>query len=330
VGPEGPRGSPRGVPGSSDPHSISVSADGTRLAYAKFTVKQNIWSIPMSRSGSISISDVIGEAVPVTIGNQVIESFSLSPDGEWIVFDSDLRGDLEIYKQQLDGGAQQLVAAIPGIEYAPDMSPDGTEIAFYSGSTGPASLEVRVVSADGGAPEQLTDFPDQDAWPEWSPDGLAIAYQSVDGVPFSIWIVSRDSASAPWSDPVQLTDFACGRPNWVPDGASLVCVSLPTRSELVQVSRDGEVLARLAIPAGIAGAWLPRFSPDGSRIYFGGTHEDGTRGLWWMPADGGDATNVVANHDPELMAWQFQVGSENIYFIISEWESDIWVMDLEW
>ena len=44
---------------------------------AKFTVAQNIWSIPIPRSGSVSIRD----AVPVTTGNQVIESHDLSPDG---------------------------------------------------------------------------------------------------------------------------------------------------------------------------------------------------------------------------------------------------------
>jgi Tol biopolymer transport system component len=77
-------------------------------------------------------------------------------------------------------------------------------------------------------------------------------------------------------------------------------------------------------------AYAPEFSPDGSRIYFNGTHENGTRGLWWMPANGGDATNVVADDDPSLMASGFSVGSGNIYFVISEQESDIWVMDLEW
>jgi len=35
VGPGGPRGPPRRVPGASDAHSISVSADGRRLAYAR-------------------------------------------------------------------------------------------------------------------------------------------------------------------------------------------------------------------------------------------------------------------------------------------------------
>ena len=62
--------SPGSVPGISDPHSISVSADGRRLAYSKFTARQNIWSIPIPRSGQVSVRD----AIPVTTGNQVIES----------------------------------------------------------------------------------------------------------------------------------------------------------------------------------------------------------------------------------------------------------------
>ena len=49
---------------------------------------------------------------------------------------------------------------------------------------------------------------------------------------------------------------------------------------------------------------LPTFSPDGSRIYFLGTHEDGSRGVWWIPANGGDATKVAALDDPSLMLFK--------------------------
>jgi len=330
VGPEGPRGSPRSVPGASDPHSISVSADGRRLAFAKFTARQNIWSIPIPRSGSVSIRD----AVPVTEGNQVIESHALSPDGKWIAFESDIGGGFDIYKMPLEGGPPQLVADITGNAYTPDWSPDGTEIAFYGSSAGTGSLDVFVVSADGGAPEQVTDFPGREAAPDWSPDGLAIAYLS-DGPqgarPFKVWMVSRDSVGMPWSDPVQLTEFRCSDPDWAPDGASLVCDT--EEDELARVSRVGETLSLYDPWTGgqqLLGTF--RFSPDGSRIYFVGVHEDGSRGVWWIPATGGDATQVVAFDDPSLAVLVdfLTVGPENLYLTITEYESDIWVMDLEW
>ena len=235
-----------------------------------------------------------------------------------------------IYKQRLDGGTQQLVADIPGIEMSPVWSPDGSEIAFHSETGGPQGLDIRVVSADGGTAEQLTDFLDQDANPDWSPDGLAIAFQSQERVPFSTWMVSRDSVGMPWSDPVQLTDFGCRPPEWAPDGESLVCYTGARGGQFVRVSRDGEVLARLPKPAGIVDVENPEFSPDGSRIYFYGTHEDGSDAIWSISANGGEATRVVAFDHPSLTGLGFTVASENVYFVLTESESDIWVMDLEW
>jgi Tol biopolymer transport system component len=329
VGPEGPQGSPRSVLGASDPHSISISAGGRRLAYARLPSAQNIWSIPIPRSGSVSIRT----AVQVTEGNQVTENHSLSRDGEWIVFDSNVRGGMDIYKQRVAAGSQQLVADLTGNAYAPAVSPDGTEIAFYSGIE---DADVFVVSADGGTSEQLTDgFPGNDIGPAWSPDGLSIAYQSQgpDGVGLpEIWIVSRDSVGGPWSDPAQLTDFGtCQNAHWAPDGASLVCFVL--RGGWLRVSREGEVLMRYdPSTSGLLTFPLPRFSPDGSRIYFRGRHEDGSEGIWWIPAAGGDATKVVAFDYPSWTVFGFllTVGPENLYLTINEYESDIWVMDLEW
>jgi Tol biopolymer transport system component len=316
---------------SSDPHSISISADGRKLTYSKFTVAQNIWSIPIPRSGSVSIS----EAVAVTTGNRVIETHDLSPDGEWIAFDSDVRGEVDIYRMRLDGGRPQLVADITGHAWAPDWSPDGSEIAFDG--VGSEGTDIFVVPADGGTPEQLTDFLGNDGWPDWSPDGLAIAYQSRGPQgrdPQNTWIVSRDSVGTRWSDPVQVTDTECNGPKWAPDGASLVCY-MPDES-WARVSRVGEVLSRYD-PSTAGLQWSGynlEFSPDGSRIYFVATHADGSRGVWWVPANGGDATKVVAFDDPSLHLpinlGLLTVGPEIFYLTIAEYESDIWVMDLDW
>jgi TolB protein len=334
VGPEGPQGSPRSVPGASDPHSISISADGRRLAYSKFTSRQNIWSLPIPQAGFVSIRT----AVPVTEGNQVIELHSLSPDGEWIAFDSKRRGENDIYKRRLDGGAQELVADITSDAFAPDWSPDGTEIAFYSmkSEETPGGGEVFVASVDGGSVEQITNFPGLDAQPDWSPNGLAIAFdsQGPQGVgPRDIWIVSRDSVGMPWSDPVQVTDFGCKLPDYAPDGASLVCNAVGGGwAGWARVTPDGEVLLRFdPSTVGIQSFSSLKFSSDGSRLYFRATHEDGSRGVWWLPATGGDATKVIAFDDPTVTVIEATtVGPEHLYLTISEYESDIWVMDLDW
>jgi eukaryotic-like serine/threonine-protein kinase len=335
VGPDGPRGAPRPVLASSDPHSISVSADGRRLAYAKFGVEQNIWAVPIPRSGSVSIRD----AAPVTTDNQVIESHDVSPDGEWMVFDSDIRGDHAIYRQRIAGGPPEAVASVEGHDaFDPRWSPDGTEIVFYAGrsdSSGTTTATTFVAPADGSAPpEQLADFPGINNFADWAPDGLAIAFHSKGPLgtdAFKVWTVTRDSVGGRWSAPVLLTDFACVFPSWAPDGASLVCKE--SGGEVLRVSRGGDVIARYRWPAGLRNEFMdgPEFSRDGSAIYIVATHEDGSRGLWWFPAGGGDPAEVVAFDDPGTYApGPFSVGPDRIYLTIAEYESDIWVMDLEW
>jgi len=334
VGPDGPRGPVRPVSGISDPHSISVSADGKRLAWAKFLVEKNIWTVPIPQAGSVSIRD----AVPVTRRNQVIEAHDVSSDGQWIVFDGNIRGDQAIYKQRMAGGDPELVVAVEGDAFEPRWSPDGTEIVFSADGSDPSTAETFVAPADGGHPPvQLTDFPGFNNFADWSPDGLAIALHSKgpDGTdPWKIWTVARDSVGGPWSAPVRLTDFACAFPSWAPDGESLVCKEYGEYGgDMLRVSRNGDVITRYVWPAGVRNEFMdgPKFSRDGSQIYAVATDEDEARGLWSFPSGGGEPVKVVAFDDPSTdVPGQFSVGPERIYLTIAEYESDIWVMDLEW
>jgi serine/threonine-protein kinase len=326
VGRDGARGRPVSVLPYSDAHSIALAEDGRRLAYSKFTVAQNIWAVPIPRSGSISIRS----AVPVTTGNQVIEGHSLSPDDSWIVFSRDVRGDFDVYKQRLDGGQAQVVADFSGHLFDPVWSPDGSEIALHSG--GLQGGAVLVVSADGGTPSEVVDFPGAESNPTWSPDGLALAFRSQgprgDG-PVETWIVSREGVGRPWGTPRQLTDSGCGIPVWFPDGARVGC-SAPGGWEVW--SRTGARLMRYE-PAsdGLGDIFLAQPSPDGSRVYFTATHQDGSHGVWWIPAEGGTATNIVAADDPDRILLGFlSVSATHLYLTIAEYESDIWVTDLNW
>ena len=98
------------------------------------------------------------------------------------------------------------------------------------------------------------------------------------------------------------------------------------------MSRDGDVLLRYDLSiAGLQRFASLKFSPDGSRIYYVATHEDGSEGIWWIPANGGDATKVVTLDDPSMtVSGHLTVGPENLYLTLSEYESDIWAMDLEY
>ena len=55
-----------------------------------------------------------------------------------------------------------------------------------------------------------------------------------------------------------------------------------------------------------------------------------------MPSKGGDARKVVAFDDPSISVANIflrpplTVGAEDLYLTISDYDSDIWVMDLEW
>jgi len=326
VGPEGSLGPPIQVSGFWHPMSISVSEDGGKIAYAQFPLIANVWSVPIRDAGSVSIA----ERASVTVEVQRVEQHSLSPDGEWIAFDSNRLEEHAIYKMPLAGGTQEFVAGIDGNAHAPSWSPDGSEIAFVSSPTG-----VFVVPAGGGTPEPIANHygPSHgiSGRPAWSPDGLSIAFAS-DGrqieSPHYIWTVTRDSVGSPWSEPRQLTDFACKAPDWDPVGRGLVCMG---ERGVVRVSNDGTLLSALYDnpERGPILYASPSFSPDGSRVYaFGG---DSLWGIWSVPATGGEVREEVVFDDPAVYPFGLTVGEDALYITLREFDSsDIWVMDLDW
>lgn len=51
-----------------------------------------------------------------------------------------------------------------------------------------------------------------------------------------------------------------------------------------------------------------------------------------MPVEGGVPSLAIDFDDPEryLYQWGFSAASDSMYVVLTEYESDIWVMDLEW
>jgi Tol biopolymer transport system component len=66
----------------------------------------------------------------------------------------------------------------PGMDLAPDWSPDGTQVAFARAWNQNDPTDIYVVDVDGTSLRQLTTNPTTDAAPAWSPDGRRIAFTS--------------------------------------------------------------------------------------------------------------------------------------------------------
>ena len=236
VGSAGPRGDAQKVAGGTDAYSISLSAAGNKLAVAKYQVRQNVRVYMIGASGTVSIRD--GRLV--TSGTQVVEGHDVSRDGKWLVYDSNLRGNADIYKLRLDGGEPIPLVTSPTDEFGPAWSPDGREVVFWADSQ---NADVFVVSAEGGTPVQLTNSSAGDAFAHWSPDGLRIAFLSRRTGRWEAWLLSRERVGGPWHEAVQLTDFGCGSTIWAPDGSGVLC-AVAERPRTGLCGGDGAVAPR--------------------------------------------------------------------------------------
>ncbi len=245
---------------------------------------------------------------------------SVSPDGEWIAYQSSASGAPEIWKVRVDGteATQLTFAGVSQASYHPAWSPDGAQIAFtqrrrtWSGDL-VVQYHLKVMDADGSGEAYVTsgNFTDvTEYWGffgDWSPDGSQLAFTvgtPVDGFPGEIgsYDLALIDASARDVD-LNATEGTSwtrlagngldARPRWSPDGARLAYHRI-TQSPLpgswpLQTSEDGFVRVRevasgadVECAAGNEAAW----SSDGAHLVWTRLPVAADVGLWQVAWDG--------------------------------------------
>jgi eukaryotic-like serine/threonine-protein kinase len=322
-----PRGAPLRLTTGLNAKTISVSSDEKHLAYTVYSARANVWSVPIPANppvGGIPLSAT--NATAVTRGSQVIQGMRVSPDGRWIVYDSDLRGNSDIYRVPIDGGPVEQLTADTVDEFAPDLSPDGTKIVYHSWRTRTRGIEVKPL--DGGPMEQITNTPAQESYPKWSPDGQSILFYD-QSEPRNALLVRR-GPDGKWSQPEVLASDTY-RPQWSRDGKSISYIAAPADG-------DPGVLMLLTLPKGPArqlftGPPLAShaiWSPDGRTLYLKVHEEHGLSSFWSVSAQGGKPRELLRFVDPE---WQsvrndFTTDGKRLFFEVEDRQSDIFVADL--
>lgn len=119
------------------------------------------------------------EVTPL-ISTAALEEYpSWSPDGQTLVFYSDLSGDRELYATNADGNEMRRLTNSPGKDEDPDWSPDGKRIVFQS-SRGNKGTAIYSMAADGTDvkpfPIKKRKIKGTNSLPKWSPRGDEIIY----------------------------------------------------------------------------------------------------------------------------------------------------------
>ena len=318
-----PAGRPVRITTGLNPERISLSADGKQLAWSVFTQTSNVWEIAIPARDSVPLSS----GRQVTTGTQNIEIIAVSPDGEWLYFDSDRGGSYDIWRQRISGGTPEQVTNHLASEFAPAISPDGKELAFHSTRNGANNRDVFIMPITGGEATQVSTSPDDDRGPIWGMDGQTLIWNDQSNPDSSILVSHRNSGR--WSPPERLKfpegfTTIVGPPR--PDGR----LPLTDRTNLRLFdlrTRTDEVVG----PVVFANAAFVDWSGDGRVLYytdFNGTNSVVVRAVTFPDKR---VRTVVWADNPPLQAFRFGFAVRNakIYLPLVERRSDVWVAEVE-
>ena len=315
------RGQPRGEPvrltTGLNLQSASLSFDGSRMAYTVYTARATIWAIPIPAAGTASASN----ATQVTTGNQVIESMSVSPDGRFLLYDSNLSGFSNIYRLPLEGGSPEQLTHESFHVFAPDLSPDGRLLAYHSFRRGERDIEVKPL--DGGAVEYVAQTPRSESFPRWSPDGNRLVFCD-QSAPFGV-LMSTRRGPGQWT-PAVVVRPAGGFPAWSPDGGSILYVKVGSLALAIVPLDSGLERVVHTLAAG-EGRQRAVFSGDGRTIYTKRHDVNSQASFWAIPANGDAPRMIVRFPDPAHTSnrEEFTTDGRRLFYTVEERQSNVWV-----
>jgi Tol biopolymer transport system component len=234
----------------------------------------------------------------------------VSPDGRWLIFCSERRGNPDLYVLDLQrGGDPRLLIDSDVLEDQAAFSPDGKFIFFVSTLSGNADIwrlpfrPDRTVSMKQA--ENLTHHPGGDFRPAISPDGRLMAFSSDRDLPVTArGVITRHRSGDIWT--LNLIDKTLrrltivngtgwnGSPKWSADGREIVYYSsqygaVPgnDQSRIWIMSADGS--NPHAVTADETAALSPEFLASG-RIMYSRRNKQGVDEIVSVNRDGSGAT----------------------------------------
>ena len=207
---------------------------------------------------------------------------------------------MPLFRVDRDGrNRRNLTEESKAFAYGFNPSPDGSRIAYHE------AYQVYIANADGSAAQKIDNGDPFHFLPQWSPDGEWLLFLSGKHMDCDPYVVRPDGADLHkigdrggyWGSVLFLDvdDFHQGSsdvPCWSADGKHVYyAAEFDGRVELARSDMDGH-RERLTNSEREALNYHPKTSDDGRWVVFG-SNRSGTRQLYVMPAEGGDAWAIT-------------------------------------
>jgi Tol biopolymer transport system component len=286
--------------------NLALSAEGKHLAYAALDRRRNLEKIRFDPQAG----EVIGEPIAVTQGNSISAEPDVSPDGEWLVFDSVGGYEYEdILVVRTDGSGRRRITSDPDFDRQPKWSPDGGQIAFMSSVSGRG--EIWTINTDGSGRRQLTDAPGHNIYPVWSPDGSRMGCWNQEDRTSYIFEPGK-----PWSEqtPRALPDFYILA--WSPNGK--YAAGWRVREGMAVYDLDRKEYQRVV---NCSRCRSPRWLSDSRRLLLVNEGE-----IWLAEISSDEARSIFSLQPDTVESVAISPDNRTLYFEGRSDEADIWML----
>jgi Tol biopolymer transport system component/DNA-binding winged helix-turn-helix (wHTH) protein len=319
----------RDASGATDVHVVPIGGGQARritfdeadLTGVDWTARGRALVFASDRAGGYSLWRVGaegGEPQLVAGGAARLKHPVAARDLDRVVYES-WQYEIDIWRVGLRGGQVGQVGR-PVIETSelwnlyPQVSPDGTRVAYVSTQSG--SHELWLAAADGSGRRQLTEFGRENLAqsrgtsvraPRWSPDGQRLVFAAHRGGRVDVYILAVDSGALTAMTSDQAVEVA---PSWSADGRRVYySVRDGDRSNVWARDSAGANAPVMAVPGAVA----VQSGPDAA-LYF--TRGD-SRGVWRLASEGAEPLLVTDRVGvADTLSWVVAAGG--VFFVASE------------
>jgi Tol biopolymer transport system component len=332
--------------------NISVSPDGTKIAFSVRSDRTRLWSFPFDAvSGRVT-----GEG-QVVLAEGADAPYDVSQDGRQIVYRTSRRGTPQLWKRSLPQGEARLLVSGPALS-VPRFSRDGTRIVArrdnrVATESSAVQQDIVLLASSGGQPQLLT-MPQRTAADDlttfapfdWSVDGVRIL--SACSVRDHIAICLLSLPSAPHAERemrviASAPDGNLFQAQFAPD-ERLICFQSVTRATGLPMK------SAIHVAPATGGPWVsitdgefwddkPRWSPNGRMIYYA-SRRNGFFNIWARPFDPvhglpvGTAFRVTDFESPShalfhtsIAKLHISVLSDRLILPITDSSANIWMLE---